>query len=67
MSTWEGRWAFNNCMHAKHGSNGTMTVSASTESKAREAVKEEASRRLFHTTMMQNYIEVHRLTEVPHS
>jgi len=63
MPRWRGSWEFNNVMSSKDGSRGTETVKTSTEARAKEAIKDKASMRLFGTTMMQGYIEVRNLTK----
>ena len=55
---WRGRWEFRNVMHGLHGSNGTTTVQAENEDEARSKIKDGASKELFGTTMMHNYIIV---------
>lgn len=63
MPRWRGDWKFSNVMSRKDGVCGTETVDASTEAKAKEAIKDEASIRLFGTTMMQGYVEVRNLAK----
>jgi hypothetical protein len=63
MGTWTGSWTFRNVMHDKHGTSGTSTVNAEDEQSAKYAIKNDASRELFGTTMMQTYIDVSNLRE----
>lgn len=63
MSTWTGKWEFRNVMRGEHGSRGTKTVHASSESAAKSKIREEASRDLFGTTMLQRYVVVSGLRE----
>lgn len=64
MKRYRGDWVFMNVMHHKHRSSGTETVTAESEDSARMAIRSEASRSLFGTTMMTNYISVSNLTEI---
>lgn len=63
MGTWTGNWTFRNVMHDLHGKSGTATVNARDEKSAKYAIKNDASRSLFGTTMMQTYIDVSNLRE----
>jgi len=53
---WFGDWEFRNISDSKNGRHGTTTVSAPTETKAKEAIRKAASRELFETAAMQRYV-----------
>lgn len=58
MPSWTGKWEFRNIMRSEHGSRGTKTVQADSESAAISKIRDEVSRDLFGTTMMQTYVIV---------
>ena len=63
MARWTGKWEFTNSMHRHHGRSGEKTVQADSEAQAKSMIRDEVSRQLFGTTMMQTYVQVRSLQQ----